>query len=117
MSEVVETHPIYPFVAICNGVTVGTQPDDWFILIEGPNNYAPCCYPDKKSAYKGVDEVVYSSYKNFQFARQRIQEALKSNNLQLALHMSERLGYYRGVNKSQKQFLKKVKMAMAVLHN
>lgn len=127
-----EVHKTYPFVFVCNSAAFyfeknpgATQADfdafhgalfngsDWFILV-GDEFYF-VTYSSKEEALEQVDDALFSSYKDFKVAREQLRNAVEGNNIELALLLSERIGYHCGERDARLQFKKGIKEAMGQL--
>lgn len=122
--ELREKHPDYPFIEIGpaaaffeiddidTGETV-IQSSDWYMSINGDLGFS--AYGDKASALKDVKSRLFNDWKDYELARNELLRAVEQGNIELALRLSNGIGYAQGKSDATAKFKGLVQEAMKPL--
>lgn len=105
----IEQHPDYPFVKVGllkDWIDGYEDPNEWGLLIDG--NWSHCVYESKESALEDADSFLFIKSDNYSFALSKIKSSIDSGDIELALLMSERMGYAKGRDDAKEQLRKAV---------
>lgn len=103
--ELRKKHPDYPFIEFgpaaaffeiedIDSVNTVILSSDWYMSING--DLGLFSYDDKESALNDVKSRLFNDWKDYELARNEILRALDKGDIELALRLSNGIGYAQG---------------------
>ena len=117
-NQLLEIHPIYPFVQIgpteaffrqsdIDSPDTVLEPGEWYIRIAGELHHV--FYGSRDNALKNVERAIYSGVNDYKTAQTQLRIALDNNDIKLALVISEGIGRAKGEAEATAAFKESVR--------
>lgn len=120
-SSSIKKHPLFPFIEIGRTVDFAKAAecehpeficsDDWSFQIEKLSGLGT--YRSESAAISASEKTLFSNYGHL--VDGYLKEAIESKNLELALSLAERRGYWLGKDKRQQEIAGIINSALSIL--